>query len=248
MNHSSDKALHYIRERILSGKFPGGSTLPTKNLAEEIGVSRTPIRDALRQLETEGLVCISPRQEARVKDLTFEEYKDICELRVALETHAAQLAAKRRTEEEVGNLQELIDAMRICLENGGKPGSAKGEEMIRELAQLDVRFHFAIMEASRNRLIKSEAIRFQVIQGLIRLPDRLKAPFARKKAQPWLEHRRDPSEVWKSHFSIFEAIRQQNPEKARDAMAEHIEESISRRLRSLRDLLDAQIHESYARR
>ena len=76
-------AHEYIRNRILSGEFATGDTLSTKHLADDIGVSRTPIRDALRQLETEGLVEIYPRQEARVKQASYEELRDIWELRIA---------------------------------------------------------------------------------------------------------------------------------------------------------------------
>src|SRR5262245_3783503 len=95
---NSDVAYDYLRKRILSGGYAPGQALMTKMLAAEIGVSRTPIRDALRQLEADGLVTIRPRLGASVKQMDLKVFQESCELRLALETHAAGLAARSRTE------------------------------------------------------------------------------------------------------------------------------------------------------
>lgn len=246
VNRSTEKALAYIRGAILSGKFPAGSLLPTIDLAEEIGVSRTPIRDALRQLETEGLVIIAPRQEARVKELTFEDYKDMCELRIALETHAAQLAALRRTESDLEQMRLHLDAMARQVKRPAPATKEEDEQMIQAIAEADVAFHLAIMDASGNRLIKREAIRFRVIQSLVRLPESVKIGREDTGAPPWVQYRNQPAVVLESHQAIFDAIEDQSAERAYGAMREHLEGSLKVQLRILRALKDQEmLRESY---
>src|SRR5438132_2081929 len=97
-NFSSDVAYDYIRKRILNGDFRSGQSLMTKVLAKETGLSRTPIRDALRQLESDGLVTIRARLGASVTSMDLEEYGELCGLRLALESYGAGLAARNRTD------------------------------------------------------------------------------------------------------------------------------------------------------
>lgn len=241
VNRTTEKALHYIRRAILTGQFPAGSLLPTNNLAEEIGVSRTPIRDALRQLETEGLVTIAPRQEARVKELTFEDYKEMCELRIALETHASQLAALRRTEADLEQIRFHLETMAGQV-NGAPPETEEEEERRTQIiAEADVAFHLAIMDASGNRLIKREAIRFRVIQSLVRLPKSVKTVPEGAVERPWVQYRNRPTDVLQSHQEIFEAIRDQSAERAYGAMRDHLESSLKVQLRILRALKDQEV-------
>lgn len=243
VNRTTEKALVYIRQAILSGKFPAGSLLPAKNLAEEVGVSRTPIRDALRQLETEGLVTIAPRQEARVKELTFEDYKDMCELRIALETHAAQLAALRRTESDLEQIRLHLETMAA---HAGRPATTAEEDeaMIQAIAEADVAFHLAITEASRNRLIRTEVIRFRVIQSLVRLPESLKTLPEGTDVRPWAKYRNRPEDVLKSHEGILRAIEDQSPERAYNAMREHLESSLKVQLRILKAIRNQEMQQA----
>src|SRR5215204_2878566 len=111
-NVNSDIAYAYIRKHILSGQFRPGQALMTNDLSAEIGVSRTPVRDALRQLEADGLVIIKPHLGASVKTMGFREYREMCGLRLALETYAAGLAAENRTSDELHELELALDAMR----------------------------------------------------------------------------------------------------------------------------------------
>ncbi len=100
-NAYSDIAYEYIRKRILNGTFRPGQQLMSHDLSVEIGISRTPIRDALRQLETDGLVVIRANLGASVKTMDVNEYREMCGLRLALEVYAAGLAAGQRTIEEL---------------------------------------------------------------------------------------------------------------------------------------------------
>jgi DNA-binding GntR family transcriptional regulator len=98
---NSDLAYDFIRKRILNGEFRPGQHLNAKVLAKQISVSVTPVRDALRQLETDRLVTINPRQGAKVNAMNLKQFSELCELRMILEIHAAGLAAQRRSEVEL---------------------------------------------------------------------------------------------------------------------------------------------------
>ena len=86
---NTDVAYEYIRKRILSGEYAPGKSLMTEVLAKDIKVSRTPVRDALRKLETDGLVTIRAHVGASVKRMQLKEFREMCDLRLALEGHAA---------------------------------------------------------------------------------------------------------------------------------------------------------------
>lgn len=225
-------AHEYIRERILSGEFAPGDALPGKHLAEEIGVSRTPVRDALRQLETEGLIEISPRQEARVKKASYEDLRDIWELRIALETHAATMAAVRHSEEDLERMEDLLEAMRTLIDQMDEVEAEERWALHQQLGQTDMRFHLAILDAARNQLIKAEVDRFRVIHDIV-------LPVNRRSTQTHQSKTRaENMEIWESHRAIFEAIRQRDEMATHIAMKEHITSPMRRHLRLLRQEME----------
>lgn len=236
------KALAYIRNAILSGRFPAGSALPTTNLAEEIGVSRTPVRDALRQLETEGLVTIAPRQEARVKELTIEEDKAIGEILIALESYTAQLAALRRTKEDLERIRHFCTALEE-LASLAQPQAEAGERQ-RAIDSADSSFHIAIMNTARNGQVKAEILRLLLIRSLIRSPQNSKAPAgsAIPPAEREAAHRLE--ETVDAHKKILHAIESQSAEGAYAAMRDHLESSLKRRLRSLKTIRDQEMQQT----
>src|SRR5579859_1576478 len=149
-NLHTDKAYRHIRQRILSGAYAPGQALQTNTLSDEIGVSRTPVRDALRQLETEGLVSIRPRLGAQVRSMDFKQFRDICGLRLALEVYAAGLAAHRRTEEELIEIKSALDAMGALVDQMSSLEGAAADEALERLKIEDIRFHVGILGAARN--------------------------------------------------------------------------------------------------
>jgi DNA-binding GntR family transcriptional regulator len=217
---NSRRAYDYIKERILDGKFPPGLKLVTHSLSNEIGISRTPVREALLQLETEGLVEIRPRQGARVKDMSLEVFKEICELRLALEAHAAFLAAQNRTELDLAQLARSLTSLEaLTLANVGKPTNRTVETA---LANEDIKFHLAILSAAKNSVIKEEIFRLHLINR-IASDQNGKRPEMQTNEQ--LETRRQG--IFSEHKRIFEAIRDRRSRDARDAMQEHIQEVIN---------------------
>ncbi|MCA9909789.1 MAG: GntR family transcriptional regulator [Anaerolineae bacterium] len=107
-----------LRRLILTQQLKPGDRLVQNDLAMQLGVSRTPIREALQQLASEGLVMISPYKGATVAEFAPEEIEAIYHVRIALESYAARLVARNITDEEIGKLRELLDAMqRVFAEN-----------------------------------------------------------------------------------------------------------------------------------
>src|SRR5580658_9796403 len=109
-------AYKFIRSKILAGEYAPGYPLRAEIVSKEIGVSRTPVRDALRLLEGDGLVTMRPRQGAVVKYLSLQEYRDLCGFRMALEIHAAGLAAVNRNESELAEIGTALQSMRNLVE------------------------------------------------------------------------------------------------------------------------------------
>ena len=102
-----DVVFENLRSAILEGKLKSGQRLMEVQLAEQLGVSRTPVREAIRKLELEGLVVMLPRKGAYVANISVKDLMDVLEIRASLEGLGASLAAERRTEEDIKNLEEI---------------------------------------------------------------------------------------------------------------------------------------------
>jgi DNA-binding GntR family transcriptional regulator len=141
MSKSVDKAYAAIRKAIVDQQFLPGERLTEERLAEQIGVSRTPVREALRRLSADGLLELLPNQGARLPAWSVEDVREIFGLRLALETHGAELAAGKITAGQLAELRQLCDAMER-LAAGRKPG------FIEEIATHNRRFHRILIEAA----------------------------------------------------------------------------------------------------
>lgn len=218
---NSDIAYDYIRRRILNGTFPPGHPLMTQDLSAEIGVSRTPVRDALRQLETDGLVIIRARLGASVKTMNAKEYSEMCGLRQALEGYAAGLAAENRSLDELHEMEEALEAMRQLNETSVE--SEKEErEMILKLRREDVRFHLAIITAAKNDVLKKEVLRLHIINRVVTgLKDKSVVPPSTMEQRE--AHRQA---VLKGHGEIYRAIEAGDSAAAKRAMENHIRDII----------------------
>lgn len=225
---NSDVAYDHIRKRILSGDYLAGHSLSTNALSEEIGVSRTPVRDALRQLETDGLVTIQTRLGASVKHMDFAEFRDMCGMRLALESHAAGLAAINRNESELREIEYALEEMRILTT---QVVNAPAEEpILTELRKQDVRFHVAIISAARNELMKKEILRLHLISRVVAAPP----PSGPDPVADRHERDRRRMVVLASHEEISEAIHRSDAAAARSAMERHIQDIVDNTLRLMK--------------
>lgn len=138
----SEFAYRAVRERILDGRLPAGAVIQQRDLAITLGISTTPLREAMRRLSTEGLVDLGAHRDARVAALDPREARELLELRLALEPLAASLAAHRRTASELGTLRAAVAALRPL---PAAPGLA---DFLAHRA-----FHAAIHRAAGNALL-----------------------------------------------------------------------------------------------
>lgn len=133
-----------IREDILKGKFKENEELREATLGKELGVSRTPVREALRQLELEGLVHIIPNKGAYVTGITEKDVHDIYMTRSMLEGLCARWAAEHISEEQIQEMEEVLLLTEYHLDRGNA----------EQLAELDGKFHEVLYDASQSRILR----------------------------------------------------------------------------------------------
>ena len=136
-----DVVFNTLRAAILKGELKPGERLMEIALADKLGVSRTPIREAIRKLELEGLVVMAPRKGAKVASITERDLNDVLEVRKGMEVLAVSLACQRITKEELDRLDEIEGRFQAQIEAGN----------LTELAELDVEFHDTIYKATNNQ-------------------------------------------------------------------------------------------------
>lgn len=140
-----DVVFNTLRQAIITGEFAPGERLMEIALANRLGVSRTPVREAIRKLELEGLVVMIPRKGAEVAKITEKDLRDVLEVRSSLEELAAELATERMNEEIKEKLEKALDDFKKAIDS----------EDNAAIADSDVEFHDIIFEATGNaRLIQ----------------------------------------------------------------------------------------------
>jgi len=191
-------ALEALRERILRGEYAEGEQLRQDALAESLGVSRIPVREALRQLEAEGLVTFNPHYGAVVSTLSLEEIEELSELRALLESELIRIAIPNLTEEDL----ERADAILVAYEAAFK------RRDIAEWGALNWRFHSTLLSAANRPLT------LNVLNTLHNQSDRY------MRAQLALTHGQDRAVG--EHQAIAAAARAGGAELAARLLREHI--------------------------
>ena len=194
-----DVVFNTLRQAILIGELKPGERLMEIHLADRLGVSRTPIREAIRKLELEGLVVMIPRKGAQVAKITEKNLKDVLEVRRALDMLAVRLACERMNEDDKAALREACDEFaKVVKANDTK-----------EITEADVRFHDVILKSTGNdRLI-------QLVNNLAEQMYRYRLEYIKDSAY----HNR----LVQEHAAIYQAIINQDAEKAADAVVLHID-------------------------
>ena len=199
-----------LREAIILGRLKPGERLMEIQLAEEMGVSRTPVREAIRKLELEGFVVMVPRKGAYVAGISVKDIVDVFEVRAALEGLAAGLAAERITGEEMDLLERSL--LKINAVGGGDIDAA---------VEGDISFHDIIYRASRNQ---------RLVQIITHLQEQLLRFRMTSLSQPGRV-----KVALDEHKKIVEAISDRNVELAQTLATEHIENAEQSLLNALRE-------------
>lgn len=194
-----DVVFNTLRQAILTGELKPGERLMEIHLADRLGVSRTPIREAIRKLELEGLVVMIPRKGAQVAKITEKNLKDVLEVRRALDTLAVRLACKRMDDTYKKQLREACDEFAKVVKCSNT----------KDITEADVRFHDIINQSTGNdRLI-------QLVNNLAEQMYRYRLEYIKDAAY----HNRLIDE----HEEIYNAILERNEERAAKAVVVHID-------------------------
>lgn len=190
----------YLRSSILNGDLKPGERLMEIQLAEQLGVSRTPVREAIRKLEKEKFVEMIPRKGAYVADLTAKDILDVLEIRIILEGFASSLAAVRMADEEIDDLEKTLIDFNEYLEDLDRPG----------MIEKDNQFHDMIFDATRNNKL------IEIVQELHDQFQRFRLIYFNE-----FDNFYDLRD-W--HQKIFDAIKSRDENAAREHAENHIRE------------------------
>lgn len=194
-----DIVFRNLRTAILRGDFQPGERLMENQLADRMGVSRTPIREAIRKLELEGLVVMVPRKGAEVADITEKDINDVLEVRATLEGLAIKLACANMDAEDIEKLananQAFIDAV--------------NEKKLEEIVVRDIAFHDIIFEASGN-------------EKLIQIINNLREQIYRYRIE-YIYNIADHNQLVSEHLQIVDALRKKASKHAVDLAIAHIQ-------------------------
>ena len=194
-----DVVYNTLREAILKGELKPGERLMELQLASKLGVSRTPIREAIRMLELEGLAVTIPRKGAEVAKMTVKDMEDVLEVREALDELAAKIACNKITEEQLQALSQVKDAFEE---------STKTTD-IKQIAMYDEKFHDVIYESTGN-------------VRLVNLLNNLREQIYRYRVE-YLKNVEVYPRLIKEHETILKALQDRNQELVVEAMRDHVE-------------------------
>lgn len=190
-----------LRNDILSGVYKEHDELRETTIGEELGVSRTPVREALRQLELEGLVTIVPNKGAYVTGISKKDVHDIYKIRSMLEGMCARWATRYITPEQIGELEEVILLSEFHLKR-------KNEEKAVQVSELDGKFHKVLYEASNSRILEHVLSDFHKYVQMARTH----SVESRERAEKSIEE----------HRAILEAIKGKDEDQAERLANAHV--------------------------
>lgn len=191
-----DTVTDELRRRILTGELAQGERLVEDRLAASLGVSRNPVREAIRVLASEGFVQITPRVGAAVASLSSEEAKELFDVRMAIEGLAARLAARKCSPETVGRLRAVLESAKEAVESGRHD----------EVADLNTAFHRSVGEVAGNSYLNlMMGPMLQRAQWIFSQTAAIRGPHS-----------------WTEHLSLYEAIAAGDEDEAQARAVAHV--------------------------
>lgn len=194
-----DVVFNTLRQAILKGELKPGERLMEIQLAQRLGVSRTPIREAIRKLELEGLVTMVPRKGAEVAQITEKSLRDVLEVRKALEELAMQIACDKISDDILGDLEIALDEFKKSINS----------KELTAIAEADVNFHDVIYNATSNEKL------IQILNNLREQMYRYRIEYIKD----YSSHKR----IIEEHQLIIDCLKNQDKEKATIAICTHID-------------------------
>lgn len=202
-----DQVLAELRRRIVNGDYPPGQRLTEDRLAADFGVSRNPVREALRIVQADGLVTMTPRRGAVVATPDASSVADLFAVRSSLETVAARMAAERATAQDVADLRALLDAAREATER----------DDLSRVAELNSDLHMRVIATSGNRWLSSISSSLYLhVHWVFRIGAAHRAPHS-----------------WQEHIRLVDAIEAGDPDEAEAAARAHVDAAAHAALESV---------------
>ena len=195
-----DVVFNTLRQAILKGELKPGERLMEIQLANKLGVSRTPVREAIRKLELEGLVLMIPRKGAEVAEITRQDMEDVLEVRTALEELAVKDACDHITDAQLSELKKASNEFKKAL--------LEGKDLVT-CADADMHFHDVILSATNNR---------RLIQMLNNLSEQMY-----RYRMEYLKDERTHKTLIEEHDAIRRALKKHDKVKAGPAIRVHID-------------------------
>ena len=197
------KVFQQLKNSILAGEFENGAELREIALAKKLGVSRTPVREALRQLEQEGLVEIYPNRGAYVKGITYKDVEDIFRIRARLEGLCAEMAVSSITHEQLDKLDEIILLSKFYEE----------KKDMEHLLKMDSQFHEVLFESCGSKMLENQLKDYHQYVQKARLRSLKRQERAKKSTQ--------------EHEEILLAIKDRDAKRADELATRHILNAIA---------------------
>ena len=193
-----DVVFNTLREAILKGDLKPGERLMELQLASKLGVSRTPIREAIRMLEQEGLAVTTPRKGAEVAKMTLKDMEDVLEIRDALDELAVRIACQKISDEQLRQLEDMKELFEKSTQTGN----------VKKIAEADVTFHDVIYEATGN-------------PKLVTLLNNLREQVYRYRVEYIKDPKNYPTLI-AEHEAILESLKNRDVKNAVEAMHVHV--------------------------
>lgn len=193
-----DVVFNTLREAILKGDLKPGERLMELQLASKLGVSRTPIREAIRMLEQEGLAVTTPRKGAEVAKMTLKDMEDVLEIRDALDELAVRIACQKISDEQLKQLEDMKELFEKSTQTGN----------VKKIAEADVTFHDVIYEATGN-------------PKLVTLLSNLREQVYRYRVEYIKDPKNYPTLI-AEHEAILESLKNRDVKNAVEAMHVHV--------------------------
>lgn len=210
----TEKSYQHIRGMLLSGQLTPGQRLVTRTLAEQIGVSLAPVREALHRLATEGLVEHVPGAGAFVRTADRQDLEELYVLRDAVESCAAAEAAKYITKDQLDDLDALVDDWsKISAAIAGSPKRHATKALLNRWLDNEEHFHQVLVEASRNRLLARVIRDYRAVSAV----------FEAQRADPAILTQEVAERTSRDRHDLMESLHDRDPDRARQLMSDQIQ-------------------------
>ncbi len=218
--NQSDIAYDYLREKLLTRELVPGTRVRYGPIGLQIGMSATPVREAIGRLASEGLVELVPQTGAVVKQPSRTDVTELYELRESIESFATAKAAEKISEEQLKQLDATLRTMREVYLSVPRRRAIEREQ-IKAFDRADLLFHEVILEAANNSRMMKAVKDYHLLTAII-------------GTDRHSYHTSVLEQTIKDHFAIFHALQQRNVEHARQAATKHIRHSLQLTLTNLR--------------